>query len=98
MGLAIIGLPVILAFSFWLTTSRKVMYAFNILGALWLLFSAVYATWTVYSFGPVSYPYFDNMFYLDALNLLVLDTVLLISFLACLYSVGYLEEIAPRSN
>lgn len=92
MGLAIILIPMLTALSFWLTSNRKIMHTLNVLGAALLLCLAVYATWTVYLDGSLSYSYFDSFFYLDALNVLVLDTVLVISVLACFYSIGYLEE------
>jgi len=93
MGLAIIILPVFLALSFWLTgNNRKVMHILNILGTFFLLAAAVFATRQVYTQGVLSYPYLESFFYLDSLGILVLDTVLVISSLACLYSTGYLEE------
>jgi len=92
MGLVILLIPALVALSFWLTGNHKTMHTLNLLGAILLFLSAVYTTWTVYLYGVITYPYFDSFFYLDALNVLVLDTVLIISAIACVYSIGYLEE------
>ena len=42
--------------------------------------------------GRITYPFLNGFFYVDALSVIVLDTIVLISFMACIYSIGYLNE------
>jgi len=92
MGLLILLIPLVTALLCWVFNDRKILHGINVLGSLFLLGNALWITARVQSEGVLTYPLFDHFFYLDCLNALILDTTLLVGFVTCFYSIGYLDH------
>lgn len=92
MGLLILLIPLVIALLCRVLNNKKILHSVNIVGSILLLGNALWITVQVQSLGVLTYSLFDYFFYLDSLNVLILDTTLLVSFMVCLYSVGYLNH------
>lgn len=92
MSLLVIVIPLAGALLFLLFKQKSLMHTLNAILAFLLLGMAYYLTVGVLESGVITNPLFGSFFYLDAVNLIVLDTILIVSFFACLYSIGYLDE------
>lgn len=92
MGLLVLIIPLGFAVSFWFFHSKQLLHGLNVSGAFLLLGSAFWLTIRVLTQEVLVYPVFNSFFYLDSLSVLILDTTLLVSFLVCIYAVGYLEH------
>jgi hydrogenase-4 component F len=42
--------------------------------------------------GNISYPFLNSFFYLDALSVIVLDTISIVSFMVSIFAIGYLNQ------
>jgi hydrogenase-4 component F len=91
MELMIPALPLILAALYWIIPSEKLLHATNLAGGLLMLAMAGWITQKVSAIGPLNHSWLGYYFYLDALSILVLDTILAVGFMVCVYSVGYLQ-------
>jgi hydrogenase-4 component F len=92
MEVFVLAVPFGFALLFWLANQKTVLHLINLTGAVLLLAGSMFSTYRVMISGPISYPFLNGLFYLDALSVIVLDTIIIVSFMVCLYSVGYLDE------
>ncbi|HYF81883.1 MAG TPA: hydrogenase 4 subunit F [Clostridia bacterium] len=85
-------IPLIFALLFLLTNKKGVLHAINATGAVLLLLASIYITNGVLAFGNLSFPELAGYFYIDSLSVLLLDIILILGSLVCIYSIGYLNE------
>jgi hydrogenase-4 component F len=91
MELMIPVLPLMLAALYWVIPSRKLLHAANLASSLLMLALAGWITCKIDAGGPLNHSWFGYAFYLDALSVLVLDTILAVGFMVGVFSVGYLN-------
>lgn len=92
MGLILLGLPVITALLFFLLRNKTLLHGLSLLTATILMIISFFLTRSVILSGHIKYSAFGGFFYVDSLSIIVLDIVIIISFITSIYSVGYLEE------
>lgn len=91
MGLFLWLTPLLAALLSIIIKKTKLLHAVSILSATALLFLAGYATVSVTAAGTLQYPWFWNIFYIDALSVILLDIVAVISLFVSVHAVGYLN-------
>ncbi|MDF3001079.1 MAG: hydrogenase [Bacillota bacterium] len=91
MGLFLWLTPLLAALLSIIIKKTKLLHAVSILSATTLLFLAGYATVAVTANGTLQYPWFWNLFYIDALSVILLDIVAVISLFVSVHAVGYLN-------
>ncbi|HEX7713188.1 MAG TPA: hydrogenase 4 subunit F [Bacillota bacterium] len=102
MEIMILIIPLIGMLLFWATTNPKALHCINGAGTLMLFVITLLITSKVSLHGPISYPYLNHFFYLDALSVIVLDTVAIVSLMVSIFTIGYMNqelrhgEITPR--
>lgn len=77
---------------FFLTKDTKIHHTISIVISALELSIAMVLTYVVMVAGKVEYNYLGGAFYLDAFSIIVLDLVVIISMLAAIYTIGYLDE------
>lgn len=92
MEFLVLIIPFIWLFLFWLTNQKRVLHLINITGASLLLVLALLITFKAGDAGKISSPLLNNFFYLDALSVIVLDIILVVSFMIAVFAVGYLNQ------
>ena len=92
MGLILWLAPLAVVLASRIISSRTVLHRISLTISAVLLLSVILITGSVIQNGAVSYPAFGGLFYVDALSAIVLSIVILIGFLASIYTVGYLEQ------
>ncbi|MHB1377056.1 MAG: hydrogenase 4 subunit F [Candidatus Humimicrobiaceae bacterium] len=92
MGLALLAVPVIAVVLFSLLKRKQLQYAISISSSVILMVVAAFITRDVMLFGKVEYSALSGIFFVDSLSIIVLDVVLIISFMTSIYSIGYMEE------
>jgi hydrogenase-4 component F len=92
MGYLLLVIPVITVLLLFLLKAPRIQHSISILASSSMLFIAAGLTRSVILNGKVSYAFLDGFFYLDALSMIVLDIILIIGFLAAVFSISYLEE------
>ncbi|HYE10007.1 MAG TPA: hydrogenase 4 subunit F [Patescibacteria group bacterium] len=85
-------IPLIFALLFLLTNKKGVLHGINATGAVLLLLASIYITNRVLAFGSLNFPELAGYFYIDSLSVLLLDIILILGALVCIYSIGYLNE------
>lgn len=85
-------MPLIFALLFLLTDKRGLLHAINATGATLLLLASIYITHGVIAFGKLSFPQLGGFFYIDSLSALMLDIILILGSMVCIYSIGYLNK------
>ncbi len=92
MEIFVLLIPLIFALLFLLTNKKGLLHAINAAGAVLLLLASIYMTTRVLAFGSLSFPELEGFFYIDSLSALLLDIILIIGSMVCIYSIGYLNE------
>ncbi|MCL6591689.1 MAG: hydrogenase 4 subunit F [Firmicutes bacterium] len=92
METLVLVIPFLTAALFWATNRRALLHIINGIGASLLLAMAAFITWKINDTGVINYAFMNGFFYLDALSVIVLDTILIVSFMVCIYAIGYLER------
>ena len=90
MGLLLIIVPLIESLGYFMLPSKRSLFVLNVLGSALLLTIAAYITFQVHINGPLTYPWLNGFFYIDALSILVLDITVIIGLLVAVYSIGYI--------
>jgi hydrogenase-4 component F len=98
MGILLLLLPLTGVLLFSMTSEKSVMDRINIIISFVMLVTGLILSGNVLKAGSVSYPFLGGLFYVDALSVIIIDIVLVISFLVGIYSVGYLEEELKREK
>ncbi len=91
MVFPLLAIPGIAAVLFLLLKDNRTVHIVSLTASSLLLLSGVALTRAVVASGTRGYAS-ANFFYVDALSLIVLDIVLIVSFAASVYSVAYLEN------
>ena len=92
MGLFLWLVPLIAVLLSILIKETKALHIVNVLSSFALLLLAGFTTRKLLLVGIIQYDSFGGLFYLDALNIIILDIVVSIAFLVSIYSIGYLKE------
>jgi hydrogenase-4 component F len=92
MYFLLIFIPIIESLLFWTTSNRKTLHIINVAGSFLLLLTALYLTGHVQTNAIITYPFLNNIFYIDSLNVLVLDITVLVGFFVSVYSIGYMNN------
>lgn len=98
MALLMLILPIITAGLFWTTQNKKYIHLMNGIGASLILFSALFTVNSVMDQKVLTYNFLNKIIYLDAFSALNIFMISLISFFACLYSIGYMNEEYKRKT
>lgn len=96
MGFLLLAIPLIAVFIFLFAKKSIFLHGTSTTASGLMLVTAFFITKDVISFEKLEYDHFGGFFYLDSLSVIVLDIVLLVCFLAAIYSVQYLEEDIRR--
>lgn len=89
MGLFLLVIPVIAVLLFTITKNRRTAHTISIVSSSLLVIIAVFITRDVMLFGAAEY--LGGIFYIDALSIIMLDIVLLVGFMASVFSIQYME-------
>lgn len=92
MGLLLWILLVISVPVFAVLSGRKVLHTVSVALSAALLLVAGFETRNVILNGKVEYGALGGIFYIDSLSIIIIDIVLVIGFMAAVFSIGYLEE------
>jgi len=85
--LLIVSIPV-----FAVLKGRKPLHTVSVVVSAALLLVAGFETKNVILHGIAEYSAFGGIFYVDSLSIIIINIVLIIGFLAAVFSIGYLEE------
>lgn len=85
-------IPLIFSLMFWTVNNKHVAHVINCVGAVLLLVPAFFITHLVLTEGTINQNIIGGLFYIDSLSVIILDIILVIGFLACIYSIKYLDE------
>lgn len=69
----------------------KALHAINLGASLLMLALAGYSTSAVVSTGQLTYSFFNHLFLIDSLSIIILDIVVVIYLLTSVYAIGYLN-------
>jgi hydrogenase-4 component F len=92
MGLFLWLTPLLAALLSIIIKKTKLLHTVSITSAVLLLLLAGYATMAVTAQGTLQYPLFWSLFYIDALSVILLDIVAVITLFVSIHAVGYLNE------
>jgi hydrogenase-4 component F len=92
MGFLLWIIPVVSVPVFAIVKNRRILHAVSLIASALMLPAAGFTTAGVLSGKTLEYSWLGGIFYLDALSVIILDIVLIIGFLAAVFSVGYVEE------
>lgn len=92
MEIFLLLVPLIIALLFLTAKNKRLLHIVNASGAILLLLLSVFLSYKVILSGKISYPLFESFFYIDSLSIIILDIILVIGFMVCIYSIGYLNE------
>ncbi|NLK00992.1 MAG: hydrogenase 4 subunit F [Clostridia bacterium] len=92
MGFVLLAAPIIAVLLFLFCSKRTLQHTVSVLTSTVLLITAVFITRGVLLWGKIEYQALGGIFYVDSLSIIVLDIVLIISFLVSIYSVSYMEN------
>ena len=92
MGFILLAVPIISVVIFLLLKGKQLQYIISISSSIILMVVAAFITRDVLLFDKVEYSAFGGIFYIDSLSIIILDIVLIIGFMASVYSIGYMEE------
>lgn len=81
--------PVVLSI---IINKTRMLHLISVFTSFIMLAIAGYCTNAVMMDGVLSYKYFNKLFFIDSLSIIILDIIVIICFLASIYSVGYLKE------
>ncbi len=84
--------PLIFSLMFWTVKNKSAAHVLNSIGAFLLLFTSFFITYEVLNNGTVDWNIIGGLFYIDALSVVILDIILIIGFMACIFSIKYLDE------
>ncbi len=84
----LLGIPAATGLGCLLAVRKRIVHVLNVLGATGTLLLGLFTAGEVFSRGPVTG--LKGLLYIDALSAFVLAVVALVSFIAALYSVGYM--------
>jgi len=98
MGMMLWLMPLLAMLLSILIRNVRILHAVNLACSAALLAFAVLSTKSVILYGILQYHAFGGLFYLDALNVILLDIVAVIGLLVGIYSVGYLNEELRRGE
>ncbi|HOV24819.1 MAG TPA: hydrogenase 4 subunit F [Pseudobacteroides sp.] len=91
MEALILIVPLLFSLLFWTSKKRATAHIINIIGAIMLLAVMIYTTCSYLEKGIIKQTLLNGLFYIDSLSLIVLDIILSIGFLVCIYSIRYLD-------
>jgi hydrogenase-4 component F len=92
MGYILLIVPLIAVLCFFIIKKKQVLHGLSVLASAVLLTVSILLTMSVIADGTVEYTALGGLFYIDSLSVIILDITVFISFMASIYSVGYLEE------
>jgi hydrogenase-4 component F len=92
MGLFLLAVPVIAVLLFAISKDRRLMHTVSVAASSLMLLLAAVMTRDVLQSGAAAYPALGGIFYVDALSIILLDIVLLVGFMASVFSIQYMEE------
>ncbi len=92
MGVLLFVFPVLGMLVFFLVNKKFILDCVNVIISFAMLLVGLVLTMDVLKFGRVSYSFSANFFFIDAFSIIILDIVLIISFMTGVYSIGYLNE------
>ena len=98
MGLVLWAAPLTAIIMALISNGNKWIHTINVCLSSVLVLAAIFATRSVVLYEKLQYSAFGGVFYLDSLSIIVLDIVVLISFLVSIYTVGYLLEEQKRGK
>ncbi len=92
MGFLLWILPLLSVPVFALLKQRKAWHAVSIITSAAMLAAAAKATVSVINTGLLEYAALGGLFHIDPLSIIIIDIVVVIGFLAAVFSMGYLNE------
>lgn len=98
MGMILWLMPLLAALLSILIRNVRILHVINVVCSAALLIFAVLSTKSVMLYGMLEYHALGGLFYLDALNAILLNIVAVISLLVGIYSIGYLNEELRRGE
>lgn len=92
MGLLLWILPVVSIPVFAVLKNRKAIHAASVVVSAAMLVLSGFATRYVLLHGSMEYGAFGGIFHIDSLSIIIINIVLIIGFLAAVFSINYMEE------
>ena len=92
MGMFVLIIPFLTVLLFLTSNTKWVLHTINATCAVLLLAVSILITRSVITLGNISYPLWNSFFYIDSLSIIVLDIIMIVSSMVCIYSIGYLNE------
>ena len=97
MLILLLAIPLATSLLFWTAgDNKKLLNIINIAGSALLLIATLFAVGSVIEKGQVSEGFLNGILYVDSFNALILFVTALVSFLAAVYSTGYMNEELKR--
>ena len=92
MGLLLWIILIIAVIMFTFFKNKKILHIISVSTTTILLIISGFLTKDVITFTTVQYSTFNEIFYVDSLSIIILNIILIISFMVSIFSIGYLEE------
>jgi hydrogenase-4 component F len=92
MGFVLLAVPILAVMLFFVLTKRPLQHAVSIAASVTLMIAAGFLTGAVLQSGFVEYATWGGFFRVDALSIIVIDIVVIISLMTSIFSIGYLEN------
>lgn len=92
MEVLVLIIPFLTAAAFWTAKTKRNLHIINSIGSIFLLILATWITFRIMTAGTIGYPLLNHFFYVDALSVIVLDTIIIVSFMVSIYAIGYLNR------
>ena len=96
MAILLLLIPLITAAVFWTTNNRKHLNIINAIGSLIILIITIFVIKQVIDNKTITFSFFNNIIFIDSLSAIILMVISTISFIVCIYSIGYMNEEFKR--
>lgn len=92
MGFVLLVVPILAAMLFFVFKKRPLQHAISVIASVTLMIAAGVLTEAVLQGGFVEYATWGGFFRIDALSIIVIDIVVIISLMTSIFSIAYLEN------
>jgi len=92
MGLVLWIAPLVAVALSQFAKQAKTLHVISMAASMLMLVVAGFCTHAVMTTGELTYSFFNGLFLIDSLSIIILDIVTVIYFLTSIYAIGYLQE------
>ncbi|MBC3804021.1 hydrogenase 4 subunit F [Acetobacterium fimetarium] len=92
MGYVLLTVPLLAVVLFIVLKKKHLQHVISVAASVTMTIAAGFLTWAVLKGGFIEYSAWGGFFRVDALSVIVIDIVVIISLMTSIFSVGYLEN------